>query len=80
MIHALYADCGSWSSVEKFLKSLISYTSDQGTERLLSQVPYTLAELRQTSWCPKFEDMEDESTDLLGSDSGNLFDTTNNIQ
>ena len=79
MIHALYLDCGSWSSVEKFLQSLVSYTSDQGTERLVSQVPYTLAELRQTSWCPKFKDMVDDgSTDLFGT--GNLFYTTNNMQ
>ena len=51
-----------------------------GYRTTLKPGPLHAGELRQTSWCPKFEDMEDESTDLLGSDSGNLFDTTNNIQ
>ena len=70
MVHALFMDHGTWEGVGRFLDSVVAFVSDQGTERLLAQVPFTLEELRRTSWTPQLSDVTGE----VSAGIGDLFD------
>ena len=52
------------------MDSVVAFVSDQGTERLLAQVPFTLEELRRTSWTPQLSDVTGE----VSAGIGDLFD------
>ena len=66
MVHAIFMDHGTWEGVGHFLGSVVAFVSDQGTERLLAQVPFTLEELRLTSWAPKLSDVTGEGSAEIG--------------
>ena len=56
MLHALKFDIGNWDGVRLFLQSLEALTTDQGTERLLADVPSTWREVEESGFLPKMKD------------------------
>ena len=56
LLHALKLDMGSWATVRRFLSSMEALTTDQGTERLLADVPTTWHEVEKSGFLPSMDD------------------------
>ena len=56
MLHALKIDMGSWAAVRQCLASMDALTTDQGTERLLADVPSSWREVQKSAFLPAMAD------------------------
>ena len=57
MLHALKLDVGNWAAVRQWLANVEALTTDQGTERLLADVPTTWREVKRCGLVPAMTDV-----------------------
>ena len=57
-LHQCKVDTGSWGQVQALLAALQSMTTDQGTERLLADIPSSWSKMQSSVLLPKMKDCD----------------------